>query len=139
MSASNRRRGHTWERDVANYLDSRIEDVEVQTTRNLFGPYYKGADLGSVDGGDRCEHVLGWTLECKYRQESSRGAWIRQAKAASDGSGLFAVVVKTPRRPTGEGMVWAPRNVWRRWFDLEPGESEEVEGMTLSAFATVLS
>lgn len=142
MTAPNGNAWRQFERDVANYLTSRLP-VRVVSSRSVSGGRQDEAgDLFSYDQDDLCRHVFGWTLELKHVAGSAVPTWIRQARQSSDGSGLYAVVHKQRRKPVSEATVWLPRMVLDRWLhashlDAEPVD-EPLESLSLAAFATVI-
>jgi hypothetical protein len=134
--AAARRRGHDFERDCARYLTGQL-GIRVVTSRSLSGGTQAGGDLASYDP-DLCLHVHGWTLECKAWTASAVPTWIRQARAAADGSGLYAVIQKRPRKPVRESRVWMPWDVLERWTRRTVRSEAEYASIPLSEYADLL-
>lgn len=135
--ASARRRGHDFERACARFLTGQL-GTRVVTSRSVSGGTQAGGDLVSYDP-ELCLHVHGWTLECKAWAASQVPSWLRQAKDASDGSGLYAVIQKRPRKRIGEARVWMPWDVYQRWTRGTARGEDQFASMSLGDFARLIS
>jgi hypothetical protein len=89
MSASQRRKGATYEREIVAILR---EALAIDVARNLSQVRDSGADILWKD----------WVFECKRRQRLSFTKWMAQAKAACVGVNRPVVVC---REDQGENLV----------------------------------
>ena len=114
--AGSRRRGHRFERDVANLLAETL-DLDVVTARSVSGGTQAGADLVTVEpGGTVVPTVEGWSVECKSTQNAHQPtAWMRQAKRQAD-SDLYVVIADNPRRPFADSTCYLTSKALRWWL-----------------------
>lgn len=89
MSASQRRKGASYEREVAHYLST------------VFGEPVKRNLSQSRDGGDDIR-VSGLVVECKRRRRIAVLRWYEQAKRAAGDGGVPVVVM---REDAGESFA----------------------------------
>lgn len=123
MSASNRRRGHQFERDVASHLSEAL-GINVRTGRDGRGGAQTPGDLQWQDDDGRWwPGVWGFTLECKAVKGARAPTWLTQAAeaAVADANDWWAVVRKVPRASVGEAQVLLPRGMLGDYLSrLEP-------------------
>lgn len=91
--ATSRRRGHTYERDLATWLRQR--GWEAVTARSLSGGTQAGSDL--ITNLPVC-------VEAKNHSALNLAGWVDQAVRDADGD-LASVWVKRRGRPLGESYV----------------------------------
>lgn len=113
MSATNRRRGHEWERELARWFRDHGFDG-VRTAREADDGFQRGTDLVTVHDGLIFRHVNGWVVEAKDVQTPAVKGWMDQA-ADDAGGGPFAVVWKRRHHGPGEARVWLPAS-WGGWL-----------------------
>lgn len=112
--ASNRRRGHDWERLCAGMMALTTDD-DVRTTRSLGASY--GADLATVTGYDAhgrpALHVpwvdLGGTMysvECKAVAQRNPRKWLRQARDQAAPGTTPVVLWQRKHHSFGAGSVF---------------------------------
>jgi len=113
--AGSRRRGHRFERDVANLLADTL-DLDVVTARSVSGGTQAGADLVTVEpDGTVVPTVEGWSVECKSSTNAHQPTpWMRQAKRQAD-SDLYVVIADNPRRPLLDSTVYLTSKALRWW------------------------
>lgn len=136
MSASNRLKGHRFERDVAAHLREHL-DLQIRTGRDGRGGAQTPGDLQWRDDDGRWwPGVRGWTLECKNVKGTAVPTWLGQASdaALADANDWWAVVRKMPNRPIGDAQVLLPRTMLRDYLvTLEPsGDYSPADHVSLS-------
>lgn len=144
MSASNRRKGHDWERDLAPYLADTL-GLQVLTGRNGKGGAQTPSDFQWCDNGLWRPGVRGWTVEAKNVKGTAVPTWLRQARDAAevDGNPWWCVVRKRPNRSTGDASVLVPRGMLGDYLrELEPSggyDPDDHVGLSLDAWLEVVA
>ncbi len=95
MSSPSKRKGTTYERAVANYLNERLPYLVDRMIQH-------GAhDYGDIIG------VPGWALECKATREFKLAKFVTEAETEAGNAGVEfgAAIVKSPGRPVEDSFV----------------------------------
>lgn len=123
MSASNRRKGHQWERDLVPHVSERL-GLKVLTGRNGRGGAQTPGDFQWRDDNGRWwPGIRGWTVEAKNVKGTAVPSWLTQARDAAvlDGNPWWCVIRKVPNRSTGDASVLVPRGMLGDYLrELEP-------------------
>lgn len=108
--ASSRKRGHDWERLLANELSAEF-DVHIITGRSM-GLHY-GGDLITVTGYDARERpvtyepsVLGYAIEAKAVKRRDPAGWLSQADEQKAPGTVPVVLWKRPNKQWHEGSAF---------------------------------
>ena len=129
----NRRNGHQWEVDVANYMAQAL-DLDVVTARNVSGGRALGVDLVTRTDRGLEMTVESWSIECKAGQPHQVTAWMRQARNQASGSALYCVVAKRARKPVSEALVYVPFAGWLWWLSAVSSEDHRPLILSLDAW-----